>query len=161
MIFNPSSPMAQRLLMRKSGNILYGSANSSVENIFIGRRRSLSLDDLGLSGLDFENCLGKEDENYHSITSNTGDTDDDDLGEELPYQDDSILEDLDCTVSKGANSLSTIRESSPINSVEEWSPSPPGYGVRAQSSDPNVSLKSTSLSMVQSYLNKWKKKIRK
>ena len=159
MIFNPASPMAQRLLLRKSGHLLYGSANSSIENVFVGRRRSLSLDDLGLNGLDFENSLKKERENYHSITSNIDDTDED-LDEELPYQDDSATFEASrhsTPKEPGAKSLSTISES-----FDEWSPSPPvDVERRTQSSDPNISQKPISLSMVQSYLNKWKKKIKK
>lgn len=149
--------MAQRLLMRKYGN-LYGSATSSIENVFVGRRRSLSLDDLGLNCLDFEKSLKKEHENCNSNIDDT----DDDLDEELPYQeDDSTFEASKHSTPKetGANSLSTISESSPAHSFDEWSPSPPvDVEKRPQS---NLSQKSITLSMVQSYLNKWKKKIKK
>lgn len=128
MIFGrrPMSPLAQRI--RKSGHIYPLSAISmeSVDNL--GRRRSLSLDDLGIK-------TSSNQFNHNDLTSppslssasNLGsptiiDDTDDEL-DDLPLEEISEQEckrDTELEVS----SLSTIRENSPVNSVEEWSPSP-------------------------------------
>jgi len=124
MIFGkrPISPLAQRI--RKSGN-LYPLPAISMESVHLGRRRSLSLDDLGIKDYTQNNDLTSPPS--LSIASNLGsptiidDTDDDldDLPLEETQEQESKRE-----IETEVNSLSTIRENSPINSIEEWSPSP-------------------------------------
>lgn len=147
--------------MRKSGHNLHESSNTSLENIFVGRRRSLSLDDLGFNSLNVEDMLKKDHEIRFCSPPHIDDTDDD-LEEELPYQEESC-EDLGAP--KVTVNLATIRESSSPTSVDdEWSPSPiDGDDKSAQSVNPsdNASQKSLSFNMVQNYLSKWKKKIKK
>lgn len=123
MIFGkrPVSPLAQRI--RRSGNI-YASPAISLESVHLGRRRSLSLDDLGINK-DYTNDLNSPPS--LSIASNLGspntiDDTDDDL-DDLPLEE-TPEEDTKPETEPEVSSLSTIRENSPVNSVEEWSPSP-------------------------------------
>jgi hypothetical protein len=113
--YYPTSPVIQRL-KRRSGNV------QDHELVQLGRRRSLSLDDLGkqkTKRAELEKCRTSD-------KPVNVDTDDEDL-EDLPSQGEEVLlvEDFP-TLLDESNSLSTIREASPINSTtEEWSPSPP------------------------------------
>jgi len=143
--------------MRKSGLNLHASANASLENVFVGRRRSLSLDDLGANGFNVEDMLKKDHEFSFSSDANIDDTDED-LEEELPYQAEAC-EDLGAN--ELASNLTTIPESSSPTSIDEWSPSP-SDDKSAQPTNPsdNVSQKSLSFTMVQNYLSKWKKKMK-
>jgi len=124
MIFGkrPLSPLAAQR-MRRSGNI-YASPAISLESVHLGRRRSLSLDDLGINK-DYLNDLNSPPS--LSIASNLAsptiiDDTDDDL-DDLPLEETSP-ESIKRETEPEVSSLSTIRENSPVNSVEEWSPSP-------------------------------------
>jgi len=124
MIFGrrPISPLAAQK-MRRSGNI-YASPAISLESVHLGRRRSLSLDDLGINK-DYINDLNSPPS--LSIASNLGsptiiDDTDDDL-DDLPLEE-TTPESTKRETEQEVSSLSTIRENSPVNSVEEWSPSP-------------------------------------
>lgn len=115
------SPLVQQR-MRRSGNI-YASPAISLESIHLGRRRSLSLDDLGINK-NYTNDLNSPPS--LSVASNLGspnniDDTDDDL-DDLPLEE--TPEDAKKETEPEVSSLSTIRENSPVNSVEEWSPSP-------------------------------------
>lgn len=105
----------------------------SSEYVCVGRRRSLSLDDLGMGALgSVDNELRKQfldndtPSEPQTAASNVDDTDDD--LEDLPSQEETppstSNEQGEAILQAEACSLSTIREASPLNSAEEWSPSP-------------------------------------
>ncbi len=153
---------------RRSGNIYSASPALSLESVDLGRRRSLSLDDLGIKGFsnEFSSLKG---------LSLTEDNTDEEL-EDLPSQEESPLELFNdgagSQTEPEVSSLSTIREASPINSVEEWSPSPAeDEDNQSQLEIENnkkvltelESAKSKSLpkGFVHNYLAKWKNMIKK
>lgn len=126
-----------------------------MESIDLGRRRSLSLDDLGLNGMT----------SPHSLPLSLVDDTDDDL-DDLPSQEEVLEMDVKSSEPE-VSSLSTIREASPINSVEEWSPSP----VLDEDDNRSISLpdeqngnskpKTLQKGLVQNCLTKWKNMIKK
>ena len=181
MIFGkrPVSPLAQRI--RRSGNIYVASPTVSLESLNLGRRRSLSLDDLGMSSKTFRNDLTSPPS--LSLASDLGspiniDDTDDDL-DDLPLEAESSLseQDMKNQTEPEVSSLSTIRENSPINSVEEWSPSPATEELEEenQMSENNKHIlhlnnledssggKSRTIpkGFVQNALSKWKNMIKK
>jgi len=119
----------------------------NVKAALLGRRRSLSLDDLGLNGYDTNDNAGSASPlPYHT------ETDEEDI-EELPE---------DCTSATLDRKHEDPGASTPI--AEEWSPSPNGDKEQAQSSSLNSSStvsSNKSKSIIQNYLTKWKNKIKK
>ena len=170
MIFGkrPVSPSAQRIL--RSGNI-YASPTVSLESLNLGRRRSLSLDDLGMK-TTFRNDLTTSPPSL-SLASDLGspniDDTDDDL-DDLPLEESLSEQDMKQTEPE-VSSLSTIRENSPVNSVEEWSPSPAEESEENQMSENNKQIihvnedsgktRTIPKGFVQNALSKWKNMIKK
>lgn len=188
-----ASPMLQRL--RRSGQI-HASPALSLESLHLDqRRRSFSLDDLGntsppgqerfhasppeqerfhasLPGQERfiqqqQNDLSKSQEDKSSVLD-LDDTDED--LDDLPSQEESPLEQQTRTEPE-ASSLSTIREGSPINSVEEWSPSPATEDDddacssipdnRSRALEDHHKTRSLPKGFVHNYLNKWKNMMKK
>lgn len=167
---HPASPMMQRL--RRSGNIDAVPA-VSLESIDLGRRRSFSLDDLGIDKSYPDNDLSK------STAPRLSDLDDTDEDlDDLPSQEETDADQLTLSLIRPssqttepdqASSLSTIREGSPINSVEEWSPSPAEDDDkqsnssipdnRQASEDQNKNSRSLPKGLVPNLLSKWKNKM--
>lgn len=113
MLFKPAAVSLGKL--RKSSHAL-GQPAVSLESVYLGRRRSLSLDDLGL-GLPPVNMM-------QSPTSLPMMDDTDEDLDDLPSQEEAVVIASTDGGPTESSSLSTIREASPIHSVEEWSPSP-------------------------------------
>jgi len=112
---------------------------------YYGRRRSLSLDDLGLNGYHIPGS-GSPLPYLSTVSNEVTETDEEDI-DELPE---------DCT-----RLYKQEEEEEPL--AEEWSPSP--VGDNAQSSSLNSSgttvSSNKSKSIIQNYLAKWKTKIKK
>jgi len=186
--YPPGSP----LVPRRRGNYSTTATplNTHLHNK-LGRRRSLSLDDLGLKTTGSAN-------NYHTLNSNTShkndveqtpdesfsnlcDTDDDldELSSMLEENPPDLLN-LDAGNSSSGGeleitSLSTIRESSPVHSVEEWSPTPnedeqiDSNSVKSLDNNrqtlnkdsTSTKTRSHPIGFVNNYISKWKNKIKK
>lgn len=163
MLFNLAKPTLSLGKLRKSSDVLTGAGQPaiSLESVYLARRRSLSLDDLGLVSPP-------------SLPTSMMDDTDEDL-DDLPSQgevaDDAVNVGTEPTES---SSLSTIREASPIHSVEEWSPSPAddednpselgsSTTLELRNNLANIEVaKSKSLPRgIQNYLAKWKNMIKK
>jgi len=146
------------------------SAHSSLESVkggLFARRRSLSLDDLGLANTD----NGSPMPSYNYVAEE--ETDDEAI-DELP-EDCNTLEllkhsDPDTDAGEATNSLSSLREASSPTTAEEWSPSPIGIDTTSSTEDDENahSLNSSSgvpskksKSVLQSVLAKWRNKIKK
>jgi len=163
MIFkNYPSAAVKYQMMRKIGKCSTHSSLESVKSGLLARRRSLSLDDLGLANTDNGSPMP-----YNFVAEET----DDEAIDELPEDCNSTTLDA----GEATNSLSSLRETSSPITAEEWSPSPIGMGAVDTSStgeedDENaqsLSLNSSgvpskkSKSVLQSVLAKWRNKIKK
>lgn len=181
--YPPGSP----LVPRRRGNYSTTTTPLDTHHNKLGRRRSLSLDDLGLKTTGSAN-------NYHTLNStshkeveqtpdesfsNLCDTDDDldELSSMLEENPPDLLN-LDAGNSSSGGeleitSLSTIRESSPVHSVEEWSPTPnedeqiDSNSVKSLDNrqtlhkDSTTKTRSHPIGFVNNYISKWKNKIKK
>ena len=171
MIFKnyPSAAVKYQMMRRKID--CKCSAHSSLESVkggLFARRRSLSLDDLGLANTD--NGSPMPSYNYVAEEEET----DDEAIDELP-EDCNTLEllkhsDPDTDAGEATNSLSSLREASSPTTAEEWSPSPIGIDTTSSTEDDENahSLNSSSgvpskksKSVLQSVLAKWRNRIKK